>query len=403
MVAFHAPLMSPAEQLALRRATGGAIQASSVQALLRLLRDYLGMDVAFVAEIAAGQRVITAVDAAPGETLVPGMSHPIGETYCQRIVDGGIPCVIPDALGIPELAQLDVTQALAIRAYIGTPIVFADGAVYGTLCSFSHDPDPTLNARDHRFLAIVAGAIAAEMESGIRVGECASRDLGAVEQVIEGTEPVCCALQPIVDLGTGRAIGYEALARFPSSRWVAPEGWFAAGRRVGRGVELELAAVDAALARLPSIAPEAYLAINVGSRLLSDARLPERLEATDPTRIVIELTEHAELVDSPASQECMARLRRLGVRIAIDDLGAGYSDLCRLLEVRPDIVKVDRRLVAGIDGDLARQALVTATVAMVGALGGVLVAEGIETPAERQVLQDLGVCFGQGFLLGRPA
>jgi EAL domain-containing protein (putative c-di-GMP-specific phosphodiesterase class I) len=114
------------------------------------------------------------------------------------------------------------------------------------------------------------------------------------------------------------------------------------------------------------------------------------------------VTEHEETrsVDlGPALDE----LRAAGHRIALDDGGAGYAGLTRILEVRPDVVKLDRAIVAGIDTDLVRQAMVTAAVAFVAGVGTGLVAEGVETECEAATLRALGVRVAQGFLFGRPA
>ena len=118
--------------------------------------------------------------------------------------------------------------------------------------------------------------------------------------------------------------------------------------------------------------------------------------------IVLEITEHDPIDDYTTM---VAGLRTIGegVRIAVDDAGAGYAGLRQILEMRPDVVKLDIALVHGIDGDPARRALASAMVAFAFDTGATVLAEGIETTDELETLRSLGVSLGQGFLLARPA
>jgi EAL domain-containing protein (putative c-di-GMP-specific phosphodiesterase class I) len=125
------------------------------------------------------------------------------------------------------------------------------------------------------------------------------------------------------------------------------------------------------------------------------------LEACE-REIVLEITEHAP-VESYADLTAALDLLRSQVRIAVDDAGAGYAGLQHILEIRPDIVKLDIALVRGVDGDPVRRALVAGMVAFAREGGCSLLAEGIETDSELSTLQTLGVALGQGYLLGRPA
>jgi EAL domain-containing protein (putative c-di-GMP-specific phosphodiesterase class I) len=119
--------------------------------------------------------------------------------------------------------------------------------------------------------------------------------------------------------------------------------------------------------------------------------------------VVLEITERAALAEISEVQRRMARLRAMGFRIALDDLGAGYAGLTNFTELRPEIVKLDQTLVRGIDSDSVKRRLVASLVGVCRDIGTVVVAEGIETPAERDVLVDAGCDLLQGYLLGRPA
>jgi EAL domain-containing protein (putative c-di-GMP-specific phosphodiesterase class I) len=208
--------------------------------------------------------------------------------------------------------------------------------------------------------------------------------------------------QPIVDLASASVAGYEALARFPGT--ASPEVWFAAAAEAGLGAELEALALRRALATLPDLPPNTFLTVNVSPHLLGTAPVAAAL-AEPPTlrRVVVELTEHMPTPDLAALREQTAALRGRGALIAIDDAGSGYAGLQQLAEVRPQLVKLDRALVAGADTDPVKTALAEMVGAFTSRIDAWLLAEGIETPGELAAFARLGVPLAQGWLLGRPA
>ena len=204
--------------------------------------------------------------------------------------------------------------------------------------------------------------------------------------------------QPIVDLATRRTVGAEALARFPEG---APDGWFADATDSGFLEDLELAALDLATETSPRGFP-GYIAVNVSPGTLSSDRLAERFTGFGRRATVVEITEHAAIHDYGALAATLARLRADGVRFAVDDAGSGFASLHHIVSLEPDIVKIDMSLIRGVDRDVTRRAAVAALVGFASGIGATTVAEGIETPEETVVLEDLGVDNGQGFYLGRP-
>jgi len=118
--------------------------------------------------------------------------------------------------------------------------------------------------------------------------------------------------------------------------------------------------------------------------------------------VVVELTERSPIVDYEEARARLSELRALGARLAIDDVGSGFSGLAHVVELSPDLLKFDRSLVRGIDADEHRSALVARLTSYAEEVGMEVVAEGIETLAELDCLRELGVGTGQGFLLGRP-
>ena len=204
--------------------------------------------------------------------------------------------------------------------------------------------------------------------------------------------------QPIVELRGRRTRGYEALSRFEDD---TPEEWFARAWRVGRGPELELKALELALAAFGKPEGDTYLSLNVSPETLPHRGLIEALQTSRPDRIVLEITEHAEIPDFLSFQRALHTIRGLGVRIAVDDAGAGFANLVRLVQVVPDVIKLDRFIVSGIHRDRIKRAVVRSLILLTQGIGALLAGEGVETESEAEALLDLGVRFGQGYLFGK--
>jgi EAL domain-containing protein (putative c-di-GMP-specific phosphodiesterase class I) len=214
------------------------------------------------------------------------------------------------------------------------------------------------------------------------------------------------AFQPIVDLGSGRVVGAEALARFtdPEGQAIGTERCFLDAHAVDLGVGLEMAVIRRALNcesdRLPA---GRYLALNVSPAVLEHDDLAFEIAAHRADRpLVVEITEHQPVEDYVALSESLDRLRALGVRVAVDDVGSGFASFRHVTRVNPDILKLDRTLVCGIDDDPVRQSLASAIVAFAADVGAVVVSEGIENESELCCLKGLSVGCGQGFYLARP-
>lgn len=209
--------------------------------------------------------------------------------------------------------------------------------------------------------------------------------------------------QPLVDLRDGRTLGYEALARFDDEPLRGPDRWFAEADGAGLGRELEVQAIKTALSHLPQLAPDQFLAVNLSpATVLTDWRagLDSKVRWE---QVVVELTEHVIVEDYQAIQRALQSFREVGARLSVDDTGAGFASLRHILDLAPDYVKLDISLCRGIDRDPARRALASALVAFTRETKSILIAEGVETPEERATLSELGVQYGQGYLLGRPA
>lgn len=232
----------------------------------------------------------------------------------------------------------------------------------------------------------------------------AAQDVDAAERVTDAlaTRAFTTVFQPIVDLCTDEVVGAEALTRFALRPHRPPDVWFADAHRIGLGVELELAAMHAALGHLRELPLPVFLALNVASETVMSPDLSRELEGFDPRRLVLELTEHVEFGDYPELRRALTAIRSQGVRLAVDDVGAGSAGLSHVVKLAPDIIKIDRELISGIDFDPVRRDLMSAVVSVAPGLGATIVAEGVETKDERDTLVTIGVELGQGYYLGRP-
>ena len=208
-------------------------------------------------------------------------------------------------------------------------------------------------------------------------------------------------MQPIVDLASGTIRGVEALTRFRGYTG-SPADVFSAATDAGMGVELELAAVRAALLLLSPLPEHLYLSVNVSPATAKSFELEALLVGISAERIILELTEHARFTDHSHLVARLQALKAHGVRIAIDDAGSGYSGLQIILALAPDVIKLDIALVKNVDRDPVRRSLVRAMTGFAAESGATIIAEGIETQTELDTLRELGVNLGQGYHLFRP-
>lgn len=220
--------------------------------------------------------------------------------------------------------------------------------------------------------------------------------------VLDDPAALSMVFQPVIDVVEGRTIAVEALARFASEPHRGPDHWFAEARAAGLGVELELAAVDKALAGLAQLPVDVAMTVNVGPEALASDRLASLVQMVGPERVVLELTEHALVGDYSVLWSSLEPLRRAGARLAVDDTGAGISSLAHILKLAPDFIKLDRDIVSGVDVDPVRRALASALMGFGAETGAKVVAEGAETLDELEALRRVGVRYVQGYCLGRP-
>jgi EAL domain-containing protein (putative c-di-GMP-specific phosphodiesterase class I) len=213
--------------------------------------------------------------------------------------------------------------------------------------------------------------------------------------------------QPVFDIQERKVVGFEALIRGPAGDLEAPDLLFAAARESDLGLELETLCLEIIFRRLPRATLQRKLFVNASPRLLThpvflDERNLAEIRRAHPD-VVVEVSEKEVVGDYPTFRGVLDRLRTSGLQIAIDDAGSGYSGLESILQMRPQYIKVANSIVQNLHADTIKRGVITALASVGRQIDAALIAEGIERPEELAALVDLGVHYGQGFLLGRPS
>ncbi len=372
------------------------------QEVVQAIRLYLGMEVAFLSEFKDGQRVFRVVDTDEAAPLIHvGDASPLVSSYCQRIVEGRLPQLIRDAQREPAALELAATRTMPIGAHISVPIRFQDGRVFGTLCAFDRRGDATLNERDLAMMQVFADFVARQLERDETVRQAEQTLCRRIRHLLE-TDGLRTVLQPIHDLRTQEVVGYEALTRFASTPVAEKSDWFAEAGKLELQAMLELQAIRTALVWLDDLPEGAYLSLNVSPDTILSEALEPLLRQHPLDRLMLEVTEHRVVEDYQALAEALAPLRRDGLRLAIDDAGAGYASFRHILKLMPDVIKLDQSLTRKIHLRAESRALTAALVAFASETRITLVAEGVERDEELACLRQIGITLVQGHLLGKP-
>jgi EAL domain-containing protein (putative c-di-GMP-specific phosphodiesterase class I) len=374
----------------------------SLKEALRAIRQHLGMDIAFLAEFTVGKEVLRHVDSARVNQLVKvGTTRPLEDTYCQRVIDGRFPELIPDTADFPPAMELPMTSALSIGAYVGVPVHLTNGSVYGTLCCISHTPDKTLNERDVGLMRVFADLAGKQIDRDLAARSHNHDMEDRIKSVLNGNG-LTSVYQPIYQLKQNKIVGFESLSRFSPTPIRTPDVWFEEAGKVGLGVSLEAKAIEVALHGFNSLPDDVYLSVNVSPEAILSATIENILSSAPLDRIVLEITEHISTTRYHDIEAIIRPLRDKGLRIAVDDAGAGYASFRHILNLAPDLIKLDLSLTRNIDTDRSRRALAAALIRFSEETDSTIIAEGVETVAELEVLRELGVNKAQGYLLGRP-
>jgi EAL domain-containing protein (putative c-di-GMP-specific phosphodiesterase class I) len=254
----------------------------------------------------------------------------------------------------------------------------------------------------------LTGSLSALVEFADLAGALIGRDVAERTEAGRGRNHIADVIarrafrpvfQPIVELASNEIVGYEALTRFADG--ANPEATFSDASAVGLGIELEMATLQAAFAAAEALPPSGWLDLNASPALIVAGEPLRTLVAGSRRRIVLEVTENTGIADYPTFRAAMVAMGPK-VEFAIDDAGTGFASLRHIVELRPAFVKLDRSLIAGIESDEARQAMIVGLCHFAQVTGCRLIVEGIETDRELAILRGLAIELGQGYLLGRP-
>jgi EAL domain-containing protein (putative c-di-GMP-specific phosphodiesterase class I)/ActR/RegA family two-component response regulator len=329
----------------------------------------------------------------------------------QKVFD----CIVSD-INMPGMSGIDLLRAVRERD-LDVPVVLLTGAP--TVTTAAHAVE--YGAFQYLMKPVESADLVQLVDKASRLGRMARFKREALQVVgdtsklagdragLEGAfsralDTLWMAYQPIVRSSGGTLFAYETLVRTTESALPHPGALLDAAERLDRLVDL------GRLIRAKSVAPMegapegTLLFINLHTLDLLDETLlaPDSALSRIADRVVLEITERASLDDVADSAARVAALRRLGFRIAIDDLGAGYAGLTSFANLEPEIVKLDMSLVRGVDREPKKRKIIDSMTRLCKDMGILVVAEGVETVAERDALVEIGCDLVQGYLFAKP-
>jgi EAL domain-containing protein (putative c-di-GMP-specific phosphodiesterase class I) len=367
--------------------------------LLQIAKRSLGLSVSFLSRLDGTTQHLEVVESSVPFLFQEGNKQVQATSLCQAILDKKLPAVIPDLKAFPEAMKLPAARLPHIRSYVSVPVLLSDGELYGTFCAAGLTSDKGLSKRDKSLMEVLAHAAAVIIEPGVR-DRARRADIAERLAPLLATGGPAVVLQPIVDLATGQRVGAEALSRFPIEWEKPPDVCFAEAHSIGEGDRLELLALRRAAQYLDEVS--GYVSMNVSPGTLLTTECTDLLMSFSLDRVLLELSEHDQVVDYGALMAVLEPLRAAGMGLAIDDVGAGFSSLRHILLTAPDVIKLDRSIVDGVSSDSVLRSLVRSLVDFAEGCDTRVVAEGVESPADGDVLCSLGVDYGQGWYYGRP-
>lgn len=373
-----------------------------IERMLESVRRHAHVDVAYLTSYEDDTTTVRAL-AGDGEAVgVHAGDHADDErSLCLASVTGSVPPVVPDVRVHRRLRRMVEAGDLRVGAFAAAPVHLADGSLFGALCVANRDPAPDLGAPTQALLTVLADVVGDQLAAEVAAARDVQRERDELLALVEGGH-MATLLQPIVDLVTGGVRGVEVLTRFTALPHRPPDLWFARAARHGVATALEVAAIERGLALLPRLPDDWYLSVNASPGVVAAGALDGVVVGESAQRVVVEVTEHAAVADYVDLAASLDRLRSRGVRIAVDDVGAGFSSFRHVLELRPDLLKIDRSIVRGCDVDPMHRAMVDSVAGFARRAGADVVAEAVETPDELAVLQRLGVPAAQGYLFAAP-
>lgn len=355
----------------------------------RLRRSH-GFELVFAARVAGGERRIEAMSADPDSSV----DHRVGEVRALR----DCPVVMAAAAAAPQAfaGQLSGVHLppVAPPGVIAVTLFSSSGSLFGVLGGVVSEP-------------VEAGVLTAAA-TGMTVGldllhdheTAAQRVRGMLGEVMRERQfyPV---FQPVRDLVSGGVVYREGLTRLTTEDGTTVPQMLAAAHSVGLGPALELAFARAIIEEDEGGVDNSGVAINLSEATLHSAEFETFLDTVEPG-LTVELTEYEPVRDYPALAGVVARMRAAGLSLAIDDAGAGYTSLRHILDLKPDVLKMDASMSARVDTDPEALALFRALQSYCDETGTLLVIEGVERPEQLEALRSIDARYVQGYHLGGP-
>jgi EAL domain-containing protein (putative c-di-GMP-specific phosphodiesterase class I) len=371
---------------------GRILLVDDEEALVRVLARVLtsaGYDVDTAVDGAKAVELLAAktFDAIVSDLDMPRMS---GMQLLQVVRQGDLDVPVILMTGAPELQTAMDAVSLGALSYLTKPI----------------DTDQLKKVIDRAVRLKRVAKLKQEALLLVNHGGLGLADLTALGTAFErAMETLWLAYQPIVRVSDHSLFGYEALLRSGEPALPHPGAVLDAAERLGRLDELGRRVRSTAASRVADADAGSTIFVNLHARDLLDRDLysPQSALSLVAHRVVLEITERASLDGVSDARGKIGELRRMGFRIAIDDLGAGYSGLTSFASLEPELVKLDMSLVRDIDKNPTKEKLVRSMIALCKDLGMAVVAEGVETIQERDLLVELNCDLLQGYLLARPA
>ena len=365
-------------------------------------------------------RIILRGAQVPGWVAVLILSGLLAAAWVAVYASGGTQRALPHLFYIPIILA---TLPFGLRGSIGTALVAT--VLCGPLMPLSTVTGESQAVGSWLFrgaMFLIIGSIASlaltvrdrayQQQLSSEVRYAINRSESAGPEVDESLLPLIdevidarafhTVFQPIYSLADGNLLGVEALTRFDVEPYRTPDLWFAAAEQVGRGVELEIAAIQLALTTAHSLAPTVELSVNASPATLGARSMLDLVRSAHGRQLTVEITEHAVIEDYHLLRGTIDALRFMGVKIAVDDAGAGFASLRHIVQLAPDTIKLDMSLTQNLAGSPLRRALAGSLIEFAERTGAHLVVEGIEELGDLTTWAALGAHAVQGFLVGLP-
>lgn len=376
-----------------------------IRSVVQELREFLNMDMAYVSQFHGDMQTFLAVDfSREGEQIgiYEGESTYLSKSFCKRVADGNLPNLIIDATLEPAVADIPETFEIPIKSFISAPIRMGDGKIFGSICCFSRSTCDWLTPQDASLLSLFSTFIARSFS----VKTDALRSLFTRQQEMNDiikSKRYQILYQPIFEYSTKSVIGFEALTRFQENKISEDtEGVFKIASAFGMAPQLELEVFKAAYEQFAPASDDQFLSVNLSPQTVESKAFCTRFPTLPKHPLVLELTEHEAVENYASLNKKLDTLTRSGAKLAIDDVGSGYASFKHVVELNPEIIKIDANTIRGINEKKNKQGLIKAFVAYGSFTGTKIIAEGVETEAELDMLLSLGVKFFQGYLFSQP-